>query len=169
MIVFINGAFGVGKTTVAETLVGRLPGSVLFDAELIGFLLRRIVTPIENPADFQDLTLWRSLTVTTARELRATYGRTLIMPMTIARPDYFREVVGSLRATEPDLHHFTLTAAPTTLEARILQSGEAIPWRLDHLLTCTTALAAPTFAAHIATDGRTPDEVADAIVARLPA
>ncbi len=168
MIVFINGTFGVGKTTVAEHLIGRLPGSVLFDAELVGYFLRRIVTPIENPDDFQDLAMWRSLTMTTARELRATYGRTLIMPMTIARLDYFREIVGGLRATEPDLHHFTLTATPATLEARIRQSGEAIDWRLDHLLPCTVALAAPEFATHIATDGKTPDAVVDAIVARLP-
>lgn len=168
MIVFINGTFGVGKTTVAEHLVGRLPGSLLFDAELVGYFLRRIVTPIENPDDFQDLAMWRSLTVTTARELRATYGRTLIMPMTISCPNYFREIVGSLRATEPDLHHFTLTATPATLETRIHQGGKAIEWRLAHLLPCTTALAAPEFATHIATDGKTPDEVVDAIVARLP-
>ncbi len=50
MIVFINGTFGVGKTTAAERLVVRLPGSLLFDAELVGSLLRRIVAPIENPA-----------------------------------------------------------------------------------------------------------------------
>ena len=87
MIVVVNGTFGVGKTTVAERLVGRLPGSLLFDAELVGSFLRRIVTPIENPADFQDLALWRSLTVTIARDLRATYGCALIMPMTIAHPD----------------------------------------------------------------------------------
>jgi len=168
VIVFVNGTFGVGKTTVAEHLVGRLYGCLLFDAELVGHFLRRIVTPIENLDDFQDLAMWRSLTVTTARELRATYSRTLIMPMTISRLDYFREIVGSLRATEPDLHHFTLTATPATLEARIRRSGEAIEWRLDHLLPCTTALAAPEFATHIATDGKTPDEVVDAIVARLP-
>ena len=117
MIVFISGAFGVGKTTVAEHLVGRLHGSMLFDAGLVGYFLRRIVTPIENPDDFQDLAMSRSLTVTIARALRATYSRTLLMPMTIARLDYFREIVGSLRATESHLHHFTLTATPATLDA----------------------------------------------------
>jgi len=167
MIVFLNGTFGVGKTTVATKLVERLPGSLLFDAELVGYFLRPIVTPIENPADFQDLALWRSLTVTTAQLLRATYDCTLIVPMTSWRLDYFNEVVGALRAIEPALHHFTPPARPETLEARIRQSGEPIEWRLDYLQRCTTVLAAPDFATHIATDDRIPAEIVEAIVAQL--
>jgi dephospho-CoA kinase len=31
MIIFINGSFGVGKTTVAEMLVKRISNSLLFD------------------------------------------------------------------------------------------------------------------------------------------
>lgn len=168
MIVFVNGTFGAGKTTIATQLLERLPGSVLFDAELIGYFLRQIVTPIENPTDFQDLALWRIPTVTTAQQLRATYGRTLIMPMTIWRLDYFNEVVGGLRASEPELHHFTLTARPEILAARIRESGEAVEWRLNHLARCTSALTAPDFATHIATDNRTPAVIVEAIVARLP-
>jgi hypothetical protein len=167
VIIFINGPFGVGKTTVADLLVDRLPGSLLFDAKLIGAFLRQIVTPIENPDDFQDLPLWRSLTVTTAQQLLATYGRPLIMPMSIWRPAYFREIVGGLRAVDPACHHFTLTASAATLEARIRASDEAVAWRLAHLQPCTTALAAPEFATHIATDERMPGEVADAIIERL--
>jgi len=33
VIIFINGSFGVGKTTVAEKLVSRLPDSLLYDPE----------------------------------------------------------------------------------------------------------------------------------------
>ncbi len=51
---------------------------------------------------------------------------------------------------------------------RVRHSGEAIKWRLDQLLPCSTALTAPEFATHIATDGKTPDKVVGAIVARLP-
>jgi len=31
LVVWINGAFGVGKTSVAEELVTLLPGAILFD------------------------------------------------------------------------------------------------------------------------------------------
>ncbi len=168
MIVLINGTFGVGKTTIATLLLECLPGGLLFDAELVGYFLRHIVTPSENPNDFQDLALWRSLMVTTAQQLRATYGRTPIMPMTIWRLDYFNKVVGGLRAIEPEPHHFTLTARPETLEARIRRSGEAVEWRLDHLQRCTAALASPDFATQIATADRTPAAIVEAIVAQLP-
>src|SRR6266568_4231951 len=110
MILLINGAFGVGKTTVAEQLMKHLPNSLLFDTEEVGFFLRNIVRPIEKFEDFQDLSMWRRLTITTAQLLRQTYGRTLIMPMTIWYRHYFDEVIAGLRQFEPDLLHFCLTA-----------------------------------------------------------
>ena len=41
MIIWINGAFGAGKTTLADELGGRLPDAVLFDPEYVGYILRR--------------------------------------------------------------------------------------------------------------------------------
>ncbi|MDQ6661003.1 MAG: AAA family ATPase, partial [Chloroflexota bacterium] len=72
MIIFINGAFGVGKTTLAEMLVQRISNSLLFDPEIVGFFLRAIVSPIETFDDFQDLPMWRPLVVTTAQMLLQT-------------------------------------------------------------------------------------------------
>ncbi len=110
MIVFINGSFGVGKTTVAELLVERIANSLLFDAEEVGFMLRKIIEPIEWSGDFQNYPMWRSLLIETAKGLRANYNRNLIMPMTIWRADYFTEVLTGLAAFEPELYHFCLTA-----------------------------------------------------------
>ncbi|MES2459110.1 MAG: tunicamycin resistance protein, partial [Armatimonadota bacterium] len=118
MIVFINGAFGVGKTTVAERLCERLPNSLLFDPEEVGFFLRNVLSPIDKPDDFQDYVLWRSLVVTTALSLRRTYDRTLIMPMCLWHPPYFEEVVGELRCREPRFFHFCLTAPVETIHAQ---------------------------------------------------
>lgn len=36
MIIWINGPYGVGKSTLAEALQQKLPNSFLFDAEQIG-------------------------------------------------------------------------------------------------------------------------------------
>ena len=40
MIIWINGAFGAGKTTLAEELSRRLSEAVLFDPEYVGYLSR---------------------------------------------------------------------------------------------------------------------------------
>ncbi|MDY0393289.1 AAA family ATPase [Virgibacillus halophilus] len=43
MIIMINGAFGVGKTTVANRLQKELDNSMIFDPEEVGFMLRNII------------------------------------------------------------------------------------------------------------------------------
>lgn len=169
MMIFLNGPFGVGKTTVARRLVARLPQGTFYDPEVFGFVLKRVIPPGLCPADYQDLALWRNLTVAFAPIRRAIGGRTLVIPMTIWRPEVFAAVVGGLRAREPDFHHFTLTATAATLEARIRRSAEAVDWRLAHLERGLAALAADIFATHIATDGRTPHAIAATIAALLPA
>ena len=35
VILFLNGPFGIGKTTTAHLLVERLPGALLYDPELV--------------------------------------------------------------------------------------------------------------------------------------
>ena len=40
MIVWLNGTFGAGKTTAAHELLDLLPGSTLYDPELLGSGLR---------------------------------------------------------------------------------------------------------------------------------
>ena len=41
VVVWINGAFGVGKTSVARALVRQWDGAALFDPEGVGALLSR--------------------------------------------------------------------------------------------------------------------------------
>jgi hypothetical protein len=68
MIIWINGAFGAGKTTLAEELSRHFPEAVLFDPEYVGYLLRHWV-PVPT-GDFQDLPSWRELVIATALSLR---------------------------------------------------------------------------------------------------
>ena len=42
MIVILDGAFGVGKTTAAKGLLARIPDSMLYDPEDVGQMLRTI-------------------------------------------------------------------------------------------------------------------------------
>lgn len=45
MIIWGNGPFGAGKTTLVEELSKRLGTAVTVDPELLGFVLKRMVPP----------------------------------------------------------------------------------------------------------------------------
>jgi hypothetical protein len=96
MSIWINGAFGAGKTTLAEELSRRLPEAVLFDPEYVGYLLRHWV-PVPT-GDFQDLPSWRELVIATALSLRRHHAGTLIAPMTLINDNYLAEILDGLRA-----------------------------------------------------------------------
>jgi deoxyadenosine/deoxycytidine kinase len=167
MIVFINGAFGAGKTTTAALLVSQIPHSLLFDAEEVGYFLRNVVGPIETFNDFQDLPLWRTLTVATTKMFRDTYNRTLIMPMTIWYEPYFDEIMSGLREFEPELFHFCLTARKDTLLERLQNrphSPEAFAWSCERIDRCVAAFQSPKFAMQIETDEKTPEELVEVIL-----
>ncbi len=67
MIIWLNGGFGVGKTTMAERLKRDRKDAVIYDPELIGSLLSRVLP--EKKDDFQDYALWRSLNYHILRHL----------------------------------------------------------------------------------------------------
>lgn len=60
MIIWINGPFGAGKTTLAKRLRDRRSKSLIFDPEEIGFVVKETV-PMPASGDYQDLPLWRGL------------------------------------------------------------------------------------------------------------
>lgn len=170
MIIFINGAFGAGKTTITEMLVERIPNSLLYDPEVVGMGLRYIVQPIVQFDDFQDLPPWRPLVVETAHHLLKTYGRTLIMPMTLWNTAYFVEIMNGLRQFEPQLFHFCLTATRATLLKRLQErtsSPAAYAWACERIERCVSAFQDDIFEVHLLTDDRTPEELVAEILSRV--
>lgn len=169
MVVLLNGAFGVGKTTVARKLVRLLPGSLLFDPEVIGFVLRRLpaFVPLRGrgTADYQDLALWRSLTVALGRScLRL--RPTVIVPMAFSNRAYLAEIRDGLRGRRERVLHFCLTAPLHVVEAR-LRARQAEAWCFRRAAECCAAHEDPFFAEQVQTEDRSPDEVAEVIAATL--
>jgi AAA domain len=118
MIVWINGAFGAGKTTLSEELERRVPDAMMFDPEYVGSILRRWVPPAES-GDFQDIPAWRTLTAEFALTLRADYQRPLIVPMTLVNPVYQEEIFGRLRKAGERIVHVFLEVPAEELHRRI--------------------------------------------------
>ncbi len=147
-VIWLNGAFGVGKTSVAELIVEQIDGATLVDPELVGGLFRLLVPSDGQAEDFQDMSLWRSLTREAIGSLVSAGRGPLVIPMTLVRLDYFDEIVGALRRNDVDLRHFTLLASAET---------------------CVASLADPRFAEHVDADTRDATSVAAAIVGCLAA
>lgn len=170
MIIFINGCFGIGKSAVAEHLVSEVSNSLLYDAEEVGYMLRKIYKPIDNPEDFQDLVAWRVLTVKTAELLKQQYGRNLIMPMCIWNGQYFDEVISGLKAIDNDFYHFCLVAEEQTIlerQNKRSDSPEVTKWVRDRMEKCLVTHNTPKFDVRIQTDGKSIKEIANEILGKI--
>ena len=166
-LVWINGAFGAGKTTVAEKLVERWPEAMLYDPELIGTLLYSLLPAALTGGDYQDITLWRRLVRVTATEMLSEYERPLVVPMTLVVPSYFVEIVGGLRREGVSVDHFTLLASDETIMARV-RGSDREEWAVSQLPRLA-ALRDPLFARHIDSDTANADEIADEIASAVSA
>ncbi|MFI9246504.1 NUDIX domain-containing protein [Streptomyces sp. NPDC053086] len=152
-VVWINGAFGAGKTTTARELIELIPNSALFDPEVIGGGLTHLLPPkrLAEADDFQDLPIWRRLVVDTAAAMLAELGGTLVVPMTLLRQEYRDEIFGGLAARRITVHHVLLAPAETILRERIARrevpseapDGEirTRQWAYDHVESYRAALA----------------------------
>ena len=171
LLIWINGAFGAGKTSIARELCRRYPDAIEFDPEQIGFMLRRLIPAGDRPSDFQDIPLWRELIITTIAGFARQFERPLIVPMALVNPKYFDEVMSGLSDTGLNVYHFTLLASPSTLRIRLLKRWSSIPskiWTLNQIERCVSSLSDPLFATHIQTDGRKVNEITEDIVHCLP-
>ncbi|MFD7814990.1 NUDIX domain-containing protein [Streptomyces sp. NPDC059785] len=153
MIVWINGAFGAGKTTTARELIDLIPNSTLFDPEVVGGALAQLLPPkrLAEVGDFQDLPIWRRLVIDTAAAMLAELGGVLVVPMTLLRQEYRDEIFGGLAARRIPVRHVLLAPAETILRERI--AGREVPpdlpdgemrvrqWSYDHIEPYRTALA----------------------------
>lgn len=172
MIVMVNGPFGVGKSTVAQALCAAIPNAMLYDPEIVGTALRYftagVLSPEEQTDDFQDIALWPSLTVLIAEQLMRQYRRHLIVPMTIAHPDYFQTIRSGFQRLTEQLFHFCLLAPLPTIQARLQGRGDdANSWAWSRSAAYLPRFADPLFREHIQTDQRTPDVVTQEILAAI--
>lgn len=173
LIIMINGAFGVGKTTTAMSLLHSVPNSIIFDPEEIGQMLRKIIDDEtrlieEQTSDFQDMELWRILTVNTAKELKLKYNKNLIVPMTIYKTDYFDYIYNGFKSIDKDTYHFCLIANEDTIYKRLLERGDEVGgWSFQQTKKCVTALRHDRFKEHIVTDELDIDEITNKIIHRI--
>ena len=169
MIIWLNGAFGAGKTTVASALCQRLPGSFCYDPENAGYFLRQNTPACLHTPDFQDTPLWRQINGLLLAQLAREYPGDIIIPMTLVSRSYWQQITGELVKQGVRVEHFILWADRETIVRRLRKRSLGMLWReqfaLDALDRCTAAFAQAPPERRIPTEGRTPDQLAEQIAA----
>lgn len=137
MIIWLNGTFGVGKTTLSRTYVERFERCRIFDPEHVGYLLGGNLRDIAYD-DFQDLPPWRNLVPTILQEVQAFTGVDIVAPQSVLNESYWRELSGGMADLGLTVFHVVLDCDVPELVSRIENDqdnggAEAIDWRMDHI------------------------------------
>lgn len=163
MIIWINGAFGSGKTQAAYELRRRLPGSYVYDPENTGYFIRKNLPKSLYADDFQDYPMWRSFNRDMLEHAAANYAGDIIVPMTVANRAYLDEITGAL-SEKHAIKHFILYAERDTLLKRLASRLEGKnSWAARQIDRCITAFQKDITEVKIHTDHMSIFQVVEAI------
>ncbi|HOJ09926.1 MAG TPA: AAA family ATPase [Clostridiales bacterium] len=164
MIIWLNGAFGSGKTTCAFELNRRLPNSFVYDPENIGYFIRNNTPKEIHKSDFQDHGQWRLFNYEMLKYIATEYLGIIIVPMTINNHQYYEEIIQRLIDDGIILKHYILYANKETILKRLnkrLERGET--WAKSQIDRCIEVFDTEITEEKIITDNRNIDYVVEEI------
>jgi len=170
MIIWINGAFGSGKTTTAKKLHKLLKGSFIYDPEEAGVFIRKNSPEqfASEYADFQDIPLWREMNYKMLKSLAEGYDGAIVVPMTLVNPDYYNEIIGRLISDIVDVRHFILYLDKPTLIKRLKKRAWGFLSKEDFGITsidrCINAFDNHITETKIFANSKSVDEIAQEIL-----
>lgn len=166
MIIWISGAYGVGKSTLAEAMAKRMANALIFDAEEVGNAVRENYPGCPYGYIFEDYPLWGEFCYALLRDIHTKFHKDILVPMTLLRQDSYRII---LRLKEEDIptELVILEADHRTVHDRILSRGEEEGcWCIEHIdLSREGTAALPGL--HLATVGISVDALAESLLAQL--
>jgi broad-specificity NMP kinase len=125
MIIIINGALGVGKTSVAEELHWKFRKSVHLDGDAIGN-----VNPFEIYDDARTLHFHRTLALLVGFHQEHGYPD-FVINYIFENAGQLEQLTELLRPLDPDLHSFRLVCEASELEARVRRRNrDTLDWEL---------------------------------------
>lgn len=169
MIIWIDGAYGVGKSTLAEKLHGLLPNSSIFDAENVGNAVRdNMPQSVYYSETFEGYPLWFHVCNELLTELTDRFDGAVLVPMTLTRRESFARFAEPLRSKEIEIVHVLLESSKEVIHDRILARGENEDcWCMRHIDDCLSAQQHYEDVIRVPSLGQTADELAKEVVQAL--
>lgn len=160
MILWINGAFGAGKTTAAYELKRRIDNSCIYDPENIGYSIREnIPRQINTEDNFQDYKLWRDFNFKMLSFIADSFDGTIIVPMTVTNRQYYDELILKL-SERYTVKHFILYASEKVILKRLSTRFERKnSWAARKARECINAFDRNIPGTKIMTDNMGIDEI----------
>lgn len=167
-MIWVNGAYGSGKTQTSFELQRRIPNSFVYDPENAGYFIRRNMPKELSKGDFQNFPMWREINYSLLKYIDSKYDGIIIVPMTVVDPIIFDEIVGELRKSGVTVNHFTLWASRDVLEKRLRSRGEGKnSWAAQQIDRCLSGLSNDVFQQRIVTENMSIEAVAETIASLL--
>jgi deoxyadenosine/deoxycytidine kinase len=167
MIYWINGPYGVGKSTVAEILQKKLPKAHIYDAEEVGNAIRdNFPEESKYSVIFEGYSLWRETNYKLLKEICEKYDGDIIVPMALTLTASYEEIIKRLKDSEIKVKYVILDADHMTIHDRIIARGEKEGcWCMQNIDMCLEALQIDRHAVHIDTRDKSPEQIAEKILA----
>lgn len=167
MIIWLSGAYGVGKSTLAEAMAAQMENALIFDAEAMGNAVRDNYPACPNGYIFEDYPLWGEFCYLLLKDIHDQFHKDILVPMTLLRQSSYDAIIQRLRNAGIRTELVILEADHQTIHDRILSRGEEEGcWCMQNIeLARTGSAALPGI--HVATDHAPIAELAQYVLALL--
>ena len=164
MVIWISGAYGVGKSTLAEALAPQIENAMIFDAEEVGNAVRENYPGLPYGVIYEDYPLWSEFCYRLIRDIHEKFHKNILVPMTLVRPRSYERIVHRLMADGIHVHYIVLEASYASIHDRILARGEEEGcWCMENIeLARAGSAALPGI--HIQTDGKCVENLMDELL-----
>lgn len=166
MIIWLSGAYGVGKSTLAEAMAAKMENALIFDAEEVGNAVRENYPNCPYGYIFEDYPLWGEFCYMLLKDIHERFHKDILVPMTLVRKESY-DIIEKLNRGGIETHLVILEASYRTIHDRILARGEEEGcWCMKNIEPARSGSAALP-GIHIQTDERTVDELVNIVFGKL--
>ena len=166
MIIWLSGAYGVGKSTLAEALKESVNDALIFDAEEVGNAVRENYPDCPYGYIFEDYPLWGEFCYMLLKDIHEKFQKDILVPMTLLCEKSFG-IIEKLNRDGIKTHLVVLEASYQTVHDRILARGEEEGcWCMENIeLAREGSSALPGI--HIQADGKSVDNLCIEVLIRI--